>query len=386
MSSSDEEEGNNHGAGAIPRARRAAYAKDSCFVTCIVLLLTHTLLSRRATSLGISTGKIFTRTVDANAYFSSIVDYGLAMWRRQDTNQDEPQDASDQYLHRCFLALEKIFNGQRVPERDPRTLKTSLRDPVHGLSFRGKLCRNLTKGRSQARSDDKSVLCDLFLKHTELKKCASPGWIDDHCAKLLQTKNLDLDDPQQREALNLNHSDAPHNAAFAALYEDLALPANGDVAFQGYMRNEIFVGAMQAIFTGLGSGIGGSGSGSGERGKGAKAGMTSVSPANMAYVAMMLRFVLRRPGNWYNIKPGGKDKRYDYDAFYLATVSFLEAPVYAEELKELVAFLSRTVFPHSYDHPRAVAIPGGSGMAGLIAEAERVRAQRQAAAQPVGGE
>ncbi|KAG8780231.1 mRNA cleavage and polyadenylation factor subunit [Ceratobasidium sp. 428] len=95
------------------------------------------------------------------------------------------------------------------------------------------------------------------------------------------------------------------------------------------MRNEIFV-----------AGIGGSGSGSGERAKGAKAGITAVSPANTAYVAVMLRFVLRRPDNWYHIKPGRKDKRYDYNAFYLAKVSFLETPTYAEEMKELISFLS----------------------------------------------
>ncbi|KAG9074793.1 hypothetical protein FRC06_010454 [Ceratobasidium sp. 370] len=320
--------------------------------------------------------KIFTRGVDANAHFDSIVDYGLGMWRRQDTHQDEPDDARSQYLRRGFEALEEIFNRQRVPERDTQTLKTLLRDPTHGVSFRKKLCRSLTKGRSQARSDDKSVLCDLFLKHPELKKCVSAGWVDDICAGLLRTKNYSLEDPRVREQLNLSHADAPHNEPFAALYDNLVFPDNSDKAFDGYMRNEIFVAALQSIFTGLGSGIGSPGSG--KRGKGAKAGMTSISPANMAYVAMMLRFVLRQPGNWYNIKPGRKDKRYDYDAFYLVTLSFLEEDVYAEEVKALTEFLSRAVFPYSYDHPQVVDVLGESSMAQLAAEAEHIRAERRA--------
>ncbi|KAG8703790.1 hypothetical protein FRC08_002630 [Ceratobasidium sp. 394] len=358
MSSGEEEAGNNQ----LPRAQRA---------------------TRRVGSLGTSTGKIFTRGIDANAHFDSIVDYGLGMWRRQDVHQDEPDDPRSQYLRRGFVALEEIFNRQRVPERDTQTLKTLLRDPIHGVSFRRKLCQSLAKGRSQARSDDKSVLCNLFLKHPELKKCASAGWVDNVCASFLRTKNYNLEDPHRptyrysvREQLNLGHSDAPHNEPFAALYEDLAFPNDGDRAFDGYMRNGIFIAALQSVFTGLGSGIGGPGSG--ERGKGAKAGMTSISPANMAYIAMMLRFVLRRPGNWYNIKPGRKDNRYDYDSFYLATLSFLEEDVYAEEVKELTEFLSRAVFPYSYDHPQVVDVPGGSSMAQLAAEAERIRAERRA--------
>ncbi|KAG8724309.1 hypothetical protein FRC09_020301 [Ceratobasidium sp. 395] len=111
------------------------------------------------------------------------------------------------------------------------------------------------KGGSQPQFNDKWVLCNLFLKHPELKKCASPGWIRNHCAKRLQSKTFDLANPRQREAPNLDHPDAPrtHHAAqrVAVLYEDLALPETGDVAFQGYMRNEIFVAAMQVIFAGL---------------------------------------------------------------------------------------------------------------------------------------
>jgi hypothetical protein len=48
---------------------------------------------RRGTAaLGVGCGKIFTRIVDANAHFPSIVDYGLAMWQRQDAHQPEPDE------------------------------------------------------------------------------------------------------------------------------------------------------------------------------------------------------------------------------------------------------------------------------------------------------
>ncbi|KAG9092912.1 hypothetical protein FS749_015343 [Ceratobasidium sp. UAMH 11750] len=297
MSSSKDEADNNH----IPRGQRAVCG---------------------GSSLSTSTGKIFTHNVDANAHFDSIGDYGLAMWRRQDTHQDEPNERVSYLTTLRSPSLEDIFNCQRVPERDPQTLKTLLQDPTHGITFHRKLCRGLAKGRSQARFDDKSMLCVLFLKHLGVKKCASPGWVDH--------------------------------------------------VFDRYMRNEIFIAALQSIFTSLGW------SWIGREKQGAKAGMTSISPANMAYVAMMLRFVLHRPGNWDNIKPGRKDKRYDYDAFYLATLSLLKADVYAEEVKALKEFLSRALFPHSYDHPQVVDVPGESSMAQLAAEAERIRAERRA--------
>ncbi|KAF8594347.1 hypothetical protein BDV93DRAFT_611902 [Ceratobasidium sp. AG-I] len=322
--------------------------------------------------------KAYTRIVDSNVCFPTIIDYGAEMWEQMDNGIPEPTDDTSIWTANRFTALQKTYNNLREDGSGLKTFRATLQDTDSGLAFRKLLCSGLISGRSQARSDDLTVIRTMVAKHETTKLCKTLGWSDATCANLLRTKHLDMDDDEIRQQLRNHETEAPHDEWFAALYVDFQFPSTVADPFEGFMRSGIFIAALCTIFTGAGSAFGGSGSGA--RGKGQKSKMRSLGPASLAYTAMLLRFVLASRGAWYTIKPGAVDRRFNYDDFYLHVVDFLERPAFQDDLSKLLGILNRAVFPNAFNHPRRIFVPGGSSMANVAAEAEAARAQQRAAA------
>ncbi|KAG8767287.1 hypothetical protein FRC12_006323 [Ceratobasidium sp. 428] len=337
---------------------------------------------RGASAVAVETGKKFTRGVDASVDFSALIDYGLARWKRQDAGTPEPADSRSRYLGECFTKLEAYYNNSRKEGANTKTLKASLQDINSGKNFRKIVCQKMGNGRSQARSDDATELRKLVVSaHDGFKDCNACGWADDGCARLLKTRNTDLDDAELRQQLTLKQTEVPHREMYAGLYANQEFPINAIDAMVGFMRSDQFIAAAQTIFTGLGSAFGRPGSGT--RSKAYSAEMTSFNAPALAYVAMMLRFVLCAPGDWYVVpkgRNGRKDKRYDYDLFYVELVTFLTKPVFSEDLQELLKAVNSEVFPNAHEHPQQITVPGGCSMAQLAEEAEIARAAQRAAA------
>ncbi|QRV94318.1 hypothetical protein RhiJN_22336 [Ceratobasidium sp. AG-Ba] len=201
---------------------------------------------------------------------------------------------------------------------------------------------------------------------TETKGCAPYGWANDTIANLLRTESIDLNNVEVREQLRTHVTEAPNNELFAALYKDSVFPEDDANALQGFMRSDVFIAVLRTIFCGLGSASGGKGSG--KRSKGARHNFTALNKPALAYAAMLLRFVLHSPKEWYAILDPETDHRFNYDIFYCELIAFMEQPIFEAGMRDLIDFLNRKVFPNSHHHPRRINL-GGRGMMQIVANA-----------------
>ncbi|KAG8723472.1 hypothetical protein FRC09_003186 [Ceratobasidium sp. 395] len=327
---------------------------------------------------GIHLGKHFGRSVDSNPNFIAIVDYGLEMYSRRDTNTAEPEDENSVILRTHFTEIETAFNTVRN-RRVITPLKENLRgaDIEVAMQFREDFCAGLGGGLGQGRSDDITELKKLLLRHPETRDCAPYGWSNDKIAELLRTESIDLDNDEVREQLRTNVNEAASNELFAALYKDHVFPPDDARALNGFLRSEIYIAVLRTIFAGLGSASGGKGSG--KRSKAARHKFTALNKPALAYAAMLLRFVLHSPREWYSISDPETDHRYNYDTFYCELIAFMDQPIFAAGMRDLIDFLNLKVFPNSHHHPRRVNL-GGRGMARIVTNAVAAAAAAQAEA------
>ncbi|KAF8594866.1 hypothetical protein BDV93DRAFT_515452 [Ceratobasidium sp. AG-I] len=271
--------------------------------------------------LGIQHGKHFCQVFNSAISYANIIDYGLEMWARQERPEPGVNDPDSEYSQTCFLALEKMYDTNKGC-RSNKKLKEELRDEITGQVFRGNFCAGLGKGHGQGKCDDLSELKQLPVQ----LKVTGSGY-NGHTMEILMTSSLLANDsPELREQLRAGDLDASlshpwidpldfipllsnlsgayrnspsaplqgtsprgsrqsHSELYAGLYIGNKFPTDPANPFEGFMRSDLFVAALQTIFTGPGSAIGAAGSG--ERSKASKNGMTSLTLASLAHVATL---------------------------------------------------------------------------------------------------
>ncbi|KAG8696868.1 hypothetical protein FRC08_006872 [Ceratobasidium sp. 394] len=331
-------------------------------------------LTRRSHApLGLQVGKHFGRVSEANASLPAIIDHGLE--NLINLEQGNPVDPEHAWVDTCFSDLARMYDAMR--KSGYPSMITALRDPQSGIEFRNQLCAAAQAGRSAGRSDD----CIAVAKHIrlwpQLEDAPRLGWSSDVCANLLATESMEMADPELRQQLRDNITDAPHDEIFRGMYEGYDFPRDPANPLEGFGRSELFINHLRTIFIGPSTVF--SKRSGGSRGKAPKNGMFSFNIQSVAYSAMILRFVLRSSGPWYRITNEAVDTRYNYDIFYLEVLNMLEDPLLAEEVRELLAHLNRIIFPHAHPHVRRIR-PQGSSMRRKLAHAREVRRARAAAA------
>ncbi|KAG8707450.1 hypothetical protein FRC08_000487 [Ceratobasidium sp. 394] len=316
--------------------------------------------------LGLQIGKHFGRVAEANASFAAIIDQGLEnLVNREAGRAIEPEH---RWVDSCFNDLARMYDAMREPGHP--SMKEALRNPDTGIEFRNQLCSAAQAGRSTARTDDCIAIANNIRRWPQLENSALLGWSSDVCANLLATESMDMADAELRQQLRDGITDAPHDEIPRFMYENYGFPTNPANPLQGFGYSDIFANALRTIFVGPGSVF--SQRTGGGRSKGAKNGMSSFNIQSIAYTAMVLRFVLRKPGTWYRVTNEAVDIRYNYDAYYLDILEMLEDPVFSNEVQQLLSHLNRLVFPHAHPHARRIR-PQGSSIRRKMAHARALR-------------
>ncbi|QRV96105.1 hypothetical protein RhiJN_24123 [Ceratobasidium sp. AG-Ba] len=298
-------------------------------------LMRQTRARRSHAPLGLQVGKHFGRVGEANASIHAIIDRGFENTLNREQGQAiVPEHA---WVDSCFTDLARMYDALR--KSDHPTMLAALRNQESGVEFRNQLCSAAQAGRSAGRTDD----CMSAVKHIrswpQLENTPRLGWSSEVCANLLATESMDMTDPNLREQLRDNITDAPHDEIFRGMYKDYEFPTDEAGPLHGFGRSDLFVNLLRTIFIGPASVF--SKRSGGSRGKAAKNGMFEFNIQSIAYSSMILRFVLRSPGSWYRISNEAIDTRYNYDLFYLEVLNMLEDPDFAPEVRELLTYLNQ---------------------------------------------
>ncbi|CAE6352685.1 unnamed protein product, partial [Rhizoctonia solani] len=211
------------------------------------------------------------------------------------------------------------------------------------------LCAGLSDGHGQGRSDDINELKKHLSRLAIFEGTITTfGWSHSVCMRLLETPGLFAEGDIEiiSNNLKLGITDASHFEFFAGLYLGHVMPTDQARPFQGFMRSELFVACLKIIFTGASSAFGGPGAGI--RSKSSRNGMTALTIECLAYTAMLLRFILRNPGKWYHVLNSETDNRFNYAEFYDCLIEFLGFPHFESDVRDLLDFLNRAVFPHTH--------------------------------------
>ncbi|KAG9122311.1 hypothetical protein FRC07_001375 [Ceratobasidium sp. 392] len=95
--------------------------------------------------IGMCNGKHFGWVYDFSISFTPIIDFGLAMWTRQDNGKLEPDDDDSEFTQGAFSLLERLYNRHKDRELDAKpseiyqglyagnTLPTSVLNPYLGF-------------------------------------------------------------------------------------------------------------------------------------------------------------------------------------------------------------------------------------------------------------
>ncbi|CAE6462388.1 unnamed protein product [Rhizoctonia solani] len=338
----------------------------------------HVRARRKAAPLAVHMGKHFGRVIEANASFAIILDQGLEL--ELESTAGKPVDPDDEWVMRAFKGLCRMYDTQK--DCNSKGILESLRDPEGGMQFRNELCLSLQEGRSTGRTDDIMMLQNHISvwPNSPITGATTLGWNNPQCAMLLSTESMQMDNQELLEQLRDGITEAPHDEIPRFCFEDERFPTEPTNPLQGFGRSKLFVHVAMGIFNGPGS-VKSARSG-GSRGKAAKNGMTSFTKESIAYISMLLRFVLRNSGGWYKISNEAVDTRFNYDIFYMEILALLEDPLFEKEVNDLLAFLNGKVFPHAHAHARRIRT-GGSSMRQKVADARARRIAEVEAAEAV---
>ncbi|CUA68633.1 hypothetical protein RSOLAG22IIIB_08011 [Rhizoctonia solani] len=257
--------------------------------------------------------------------------------------------------------------GREVGTRD---FLQSILDADHGITFRENLVTAIQKGRGIARTDDSNALSTHIChwKRSPTYKLEALGWGNQTCASLLATESMDLADEELLEQLRDGITEAPCKEPFRGLYLNSQFSDDPINPIKGLFRSQLFIDAAKTVMNGPGCVK--TGRSGGSRGKAAKGGVSSVNAESIAYIAMILRFVLRNEEKWYRVVDSEVDARFDYDQFYIELLTALEEPLFEAEAKDLITFLNLEIFPHSHARPNRIRTGGST----LRQRAEAARA------------
>ncbi|EUC61949.1 hypothetical protein RSOL_409280, partial [Rhizoctonia solani AG-3 Rhs1AP] len=304
---------------------------------------------RKASELGVIIGKNFGRFCDASASVAAVLDIGLQNHLHRQTG--EPVDPETKWADNCFEKIRRMYDAGR--ELGTRDFLQSISDADHGITFRENLVTAIQKGRGIARTDDSVALSTHIChwKRSPTYKLESLGWGNQTCASLLATESMDFADEELLEQLRDGITEAPCKEPFRGLYLNSQFSDDPINPIKGLFRSQLFIDAAKTVMNGQG-------------------GVASVNAESLAYIAMILRFVLRDEEKWYRVVDSEVDARFDYDQFYIELLTALEEPLFEAEAKSLIDFLNLEIFPHSHARPNRIRTHGST----LRQRAEAARA------------
>ncbi|KAH6913576.1 hypothetical protein BKA70DRAFT_1370033 [Coprinopsis sp. MPI-PUGE-AT-0042] len=287
-------------------------------------------------------GRHFGRTIQAFCQVHLLLKQGLARTIQLELGRigEEDLGESESQEHRIYTRLLALS-----PTLEERLCTGSEQELYH-------IADMITKGASSARSDDtkslKSVIVDwitpphgALLPPLQRNIKTDRGFYHNRTGELLCPVNLDWNDPQIREQLRSGNIIPTIDQWPRFLYQNHTF--NEQDPWEGLFRGGLlisnFAQAFKHVFT----------SPSSVNSKEPRAtrscnarihGMESVTIASIAYIASQVRFGLSSSPVFSRT-----DLVTDSESFYASVVTLLEDPEEQEEVRQLLAWWDRQVFP-----------------------------------------
>ncbi|KIJ93139.1 hypothetical protein K443DRAFT_646874 [Laccaria amethystina LaAM-08-1] len=285
----------------------------------------------------------FGRTIHALCNVHALIEQGIGCMLRLSENPNEIFTLQERREHEVFLALLRAVPG--FEER----LMTCSDEEVNSMAGM------LQKGASSTRSDDtkslKSAIIDWLTPPGEAlippiarNMKVDRGYHHEKTGVLLCPTGVDWSDIKIKQKLRTGEFTVRGDQWLIFLWSGYKY--DEDQPWRGLLRSDILVKSFKHIFTSPSSVE-----------KEAKAtrsgnarlhGMTSVTPASVAYVATQARFALSSLPVFTH-----SDKVTDSELFYNSILNLLEDPDERTEVGDLISWWNRQIFPNyaASSHP-----------------------------------
>ncbi|KAF6750851.1 hypothetical protein DFP72DRAFT_851379 [Ephemerocybe angulata] len=266
-------------------------------------------------------GRHFGRTICAFSNVHSLLLLGLS------EKDIVPETQQERREHRVYRKLLKL-----VPGLEERLLEANGDDD-------GAIFDIAThKGAASARSDD-----------TKSLKSAVIDWITPSDGEPLRpplARNVKVDRGIKEQLRNKTMA-IPGNHWPLFVYRDEEWHDDPLKAWTGLFRSKLLVYAYKHVFTSPSSVD--DDPKSTRSGNARIHGMTCVTPASVAYITTQLRFALSSASIFSRT-----DKETDSETFYTSVLELFEDPEEQDEVKALMAWWNRQVFPSFSNVPRTI--------------------------------
>ncbi|KAH6871948.1 hypothetical protein BKA70DRAFT_1130358 [Coprinopsis sp. MPI-PUGE-AT-0042] len=283
-------------------------------------------------------GRHFGRAIQAFCQVQLLLKQGLARTIQLELGRVAEEDLTERQIqeHKIYTALLALS-----PTLEERLCTGSEQDLFH-------IADMITKGASSARSDDtkslKSVIIDWIMPLNEVllpllqrNVKTDRGFYHPRTGELLCPVNLDWSDPKVRDQLRSGEVVPSGDQWPRFLYQNYFY--NEQDPWEGLLRGGLLVSAYKHVFTSPSSVN--SREPRATRSCNARIhGMQSVTIASIAYIAAQVKFGLSSSPVFSRT-----DLVTDSEAFYASIISLLEDPEEYDEVRQLIAWWDRQVFP-----------------------------------------
>ncbi|KAF6740839.1 hypothetical protein DFP72DRAFT_1033867 [Ephemerocybe angulata] len=307
-------------------------------------------------------GRHFGRSIFAFANVHALILAGLAL--KENDIVETKQERREARVYKKLLKM--------VPGLEDRLLEAEGGDEDDIFE----VASLLQKGASSARSDDtkslKGAILDWIVPQGQALQPSlarnvkiDRGFNHERTGELLCPGGMDWSDPEVKQQLKNREVAIPGNHWPLFVYQNEIYPDSDAKSWDGLFRSKILVNAYKHVFT--------SPSSVEEDPKATRSGnarihgMTSVTPASIAYIATQVRFALSSASVFCRT-----DKETDSETFYTSVLELFEDPEEQGEVKDLIAWWNRQVFP-SFSNTKKV-IPSNSILSRIKARRAAIKA------------
>jgi len=315
----------------------------------------------------VSYGRHFGRTVHALCNVQTLVTNGLLRLGELAGEPDESFTAEQRREHIVFGVL-----LQMVPGLEDRLMEGTDEDVVS-------IADMLQKGVSSARSDDtkslKGPVLDWIIPPGQSLQPpiarnvkVDRGFHHERTGALLCPAGMDWSDGETKDKLRNGELLIPGDQWPLFLYAGQAF--DQEDPWKGLFRSAILVSAYKHVFTSPSS-VDNVNKAT-RSGNARIHGMTQVTPASIAYIATQVRFALSSSAVFSRT-----DTVTDSERFYSSVLDYFEDPDEQEEIRELLVWWNRRIFP---GYSSAQRPPAASGARAIMKAKRASRKQAQGAA------
>ncbi|KAH6870999.1 hypothetical protein BKA70DRAFT_1379527 [Coprinopsis sp. MPI-PUGE-AT-0042] len=296
-------------------------------------------------------GRHFGRTIQAFCQVQLLLKQGLACTIQLDLGRITEEDLGEGNVNlnvpspECFSELQEHRIYKRLLALSP-TLEERLCTGSEQELFH--IADMISKGASSACSNDtkslKSVIVDwitppngVLLPPLQRNIKTDRGFYHDRTGELLCPVNLDWSDAKVREQLRSGEIVPTEDQWPRFLYQNHIL--NPEDPWEGLFRGGLLVSAFKHVFTSPSS-VNSKEPWATRSCNARIHGMQSVTVASIAYIASQVRFGLSSSPVFSRT-----DLETDSESFYASVIILLEDPEEQDEVRSLLAWWDRQVFP-----------------------------------------